>query len=162
MYKKLIILSSLAAASVAASIAATSGSIEIKGIVPAILEIIVTPQPGYDSLNIAGGATRFVVAKVTEKSNSSTGYTVELKSKNDVDSTSINGAFLKGLNSTDTVLYTMEYGGNAVNLTDGIAKVTDSPLKTAGTDKDLSVTFSGAFLSADTYSDTLTLTIAAK
>jgi len=64
--------------------------------------------------------------------------------------------------------YSITYGpgaGTAVTLIAGIATVTSSAVATseAGTANNLRITYTGnTFLNADTYSDTITLTIAAK
>ena len=65
--------------------------------------------------------------------------------------------------NTDTVNYTMKYDGTAVTLASGSAVVTSSAVRTpgAGLVKGLSVTIPAVWVNTDTYSDTLTLTIAA-
>ncbi len=59
--------------------------------------------------------------------------------------------------------YSITYNGTAVTLASGSAQVTSVATRTpqAGVAKNIAVTFTGAWLAADTYSDTLTLTIAA-
>jgi len=144
-----------------AGLAATSGTITIQGTVANNTSITVASQSGYDTLDIAGGVTAQLVAIATEKSNDKNGYTVKLTTANAPTGTS---AFLKGTaGNTDTAPYTMTYNGVAVNLVGGSATVTTASAKTplAGVTKNLNVTIPAVWVNADTYSDTITLTIAA-
>ncbi len=139
-----------------------SGNITISGTVANSTSITVAPQTGYNSLNIAGGVSGQTVAIATEKSNDKIGYTVKLTTANAPTGTA---AFLKGGTSgnTDTVPYTMTYGGIAVTLVSGSATVTSASVRTisTGVAKNLNVTIPSVWVNADTYSDTITLTIAA-
>ena len=144
-----------------AGLAATSGTITISGTVANNTSISVASQSGYDTLDIANGETAKLVAIATEKCNSKNGYTVTLATANAPTGTS---AFLKGTGgNTDTAPYTMTYNGVAVNLVAGSATVTTASAKTpsAGVTKNLNVTVPAVWVNADTYSDTITLTIAA-
>jgi hypothetical protein len=146
------------------------GEIVLSGQIAAINQISVDPTVDvYNALNLANTQVNLVVATVLEESNHTTGYTVTLVSAN---------AFAAGngqarLMSTDVdnshgIDYTMFYGpgsGTAVTLASGSAIVTS----TAGaasdnsTDNNLGISYTGnGFLNADTYTDTLTLTIANK
>lgn len=134
-----------------------SGSITLQGTVPALAQITVTPIAGFDSLDLTTSQSNLGVATVNEKSNVTTGYTVTLTSAN-------NGSFV-GLDSGngDTLAYSISYGGSTVTLTSGSATVTTASARTgaAGVDKTLAISYTGAFLNADTYQDTITLTISA-
>lgn len=163
MKKPIAILVALMAAA-ATSLAATQGSIVLKGTVPPTTDITVTPETGYDNLPLTTGASDQKVATVNEKTNIPRGYTVTLSSLNAGTS---NQAVLKPADgaNTDAVNYSLRYGGVAVTLASGQAVVTDANGRTGvnGTDKDLNVTFvASPWLAADTYTDTLTLTIAVK
>lgn len=97
-----------------------------------------------------------------EKTNWPNGYTVSLRSLNAGTGTQ---AFLKGAvaQTTDVVNYTMKYNNVAVVLAAGIGQVTSAAARTgpAGVDKTLTVTFAAnPWIATDTYSDTLTVTIA--
>lgn len=144
------------------SLAATTGSIIPSGTVATSTSITVTSHAGYNTLDIATGFTDTVIASVNEKCNKKNGYTVTLQSANAGSTAQAN---LSGTgDNTDTVNYSMKYGGTAVTLSSGSATVTSATAKTngSGVDKDLSVTISsGIWVNTDTYSDTLTLTIAA-
>jgi len=150
------------AATVLTSLAQSSGNITISGTVANNTSITVTPTAGYNSLDIAAGETDKDVAAVNERSNKRDGYTVELQSANAGAGTQ---AYLGGTGgNTDVVNYSMKYNGVAVTLSGGKATVTNVAARTpgAGVDKNLSVTLAAAWVNTDTYSDTLTLTIAAK
>lgn len=155
----------LAVALVAAAVtclAQSSGTITISGTVPASTSITVSPQAGYNTLDLTAGETDKEVAKVREKSNWPKGYTVTLKSAN---AGTGGQAFLKGAEATnpDVVNYSMKYNGVLVALVNGEDKVTSATSRTgpAGIEKSLQVTLSAnAWIAADGYSDTLTLTIA--
>jgi hypothetical protein len=138
-----------------------SGNITISGTVANSTSITVASQAGYNTLNIAGGATAQLVAIATEKSNDKLGYTVTLNTANAPTGTA---AFLKGpTGNADQVPYTMTYNGVAVTLVAGSAVVTSANARTpsAGVTKNLNVTIPAVWVNADTYSDTITLTIAA-
>jgi hypothetical protein len=142
-------------------LAALSGNITIGGTVANNTSITVASQAGYDTLDIANGVSGQLVAIATEKSNDKNGYTVTLTTANAPTGTS---AFLKGTaGNTDTAPYTMTYNNVAVTLVAGSAVVTTASAKTplAGVTKNLNVTIPAVWVNADTYSDTITLTIAA-
>ncbi|MCX8107867.1 MAG: hypothetical protein N3G20_03595 [Verrucomicrobiae bacterium] len=160
--KKIIAVGAVVAAT--SAFADTQGSITIQGTVQEKTSISVQPVSGYNNLNLEQGATDLVVATVTEVCNYPRGYTVTLKSQN----AESRQAYLQGysLENTDRIPYSIKYGNSVVNLDDqGEAKVTDANGKTPknGVTRQVKITFSGGdWLAADTYSDTLTFTIAAK
>ena len=144
-----------------AGLAQTVGNITIAGTVANVTTITVASQAGYNALPIAAGCVDQLVANVTEKSNDRIGYTVTLNSLN---AGATAQAVLNGTaGNTDTVNYTMKYNGIAVTLASGSAVVTTSAVRTpvAGLVKPLAVTIPASWVNTDTYSDTLTLTIAA-
>lgn len=151
--------------------AAGSDSITIQGSQAAVNDISIASQSGYNNLDLTSGETAKTVAIVNEKSNDPDGYTVTLQSANALDAES-SQAHLKGANGSNstTVNYSIKYGpgGSEADVTlngTGAAVVTDANSNTgsSGSDKNLKVTLSGsAWRPADTYSDTLTVTIAAK
>lgn len=142
----------------------------------------------YTSLNLAsgGGQADTVVAKIHEKCNDPDGYTVTIASANSVADVG-NLLYLKGADvaNGDLVAYSLKYASVAVGIIAGVgtALVTDAsdinPAFPEFTSKSLSITIvddasavtpnngeSGknklSNLPADTYSDTLTVTIAPK
>lgn len=148
--------------------AADNGNIVLEGTVAAVNEIVVTPVSGYNTLNLTAGATDQQVATVNEKNNDPDGYTVTLVSLNAAATAQAN---LKGADTENSqvINYSMKYGvaasEAAVTLVAGSAVVSSTSAASieAGAEKSLLVSFSGAsWKNADTYSDTLTLTIAAK
>lgn len=159
--KHRIAIAVVLAAGLLTSLAQSSGNITISGTVANNTRITITPQSGYNDLNLANGETDKVVAVVNERSNKREGYTVTLQSANATGSQ----AFLKGSpGNEDVVNYSIKYNGSPVTLSSGSATVTDADSRTpgAGVDKSLAVTIAPQWVNTDTYSDTLTLTIAAK
>lgn len=145
--------------------AQTTGSITLTGVVSQLLEITVTPAPGYDSLDLTTSQTDLLVATVNEKSNNQAGYSVSVESANAAGAGS-STAFFVGADAgnTDTLDYNLSYGGSPVAFdATGNAVVSNvaSTTGVSGVDKAVEITYTGAFLNADTYSDTLTFTITA-
>ena len=150
-------------------IAATTGAVTPKGTVPAILEVTVTPTTGFDSLDLTAAVNNLEIAQVNERTNNKAGYTVTVDSTNGVADSLASGRFKSGtdpLGNTDTLDYTVTYGGSAAPLSNGSGTVTNTTSKTTGTGVTNSVQITydgtGSFLIADSYEDTLTFTIAAK
>lgn len=154
--------------------AATTGDVTVQGTVDPINEITVTAETGYNTLDLSTTQTDLKVATVLEKNNDADGYTVTLESANAKANTS-SQARLKGAlaGNADVMNYSMKYGvaasEAAVTLSsavgsEGTATVTDAtaPTASSGDSKNLLISYTGAWLKADTYSDTLTLTIASK
>ena len=143
--------------------AQSSGTLTIQGTVAAVANITVSPQTGYNTLNIAGGVANQNVANITEQSNDKNGYTVAMTSLNAGASGS--SLFLKDTGTgTDTVPYSLTYNGVAVSFSSGSATLTSASAKTAqtGVVKALAVTIASSWVNADTYADTLTFTITGK
>ena len=139
-------------------------TLTLQGTVAQILTVDVVANGNANTLDLISAQTDLLVATVTEKSNSVTGYTITLASANAAAATATLNGTTGG--NTDNLTYTIEYGSAPVGLTLGAATVTDTTGKTAATGDVKNVTISfdgtGSFLSADTYEDTLTFTIAAK
>jgi hypothetical protein len=143
-----------------ASFAQSSATLTISGSVAAVNTITVAPQSGYNALDLVNGATDKLVGIATETSNDVQGYKVTLSSANAGTGAQ---AFLKGTGgNTDVVNYSVKYNGTAATLSGGSATVTSATGRTvsSGVTKNIAVTFAGSWLAADTYSDTITLTIA--
>jgi len=145
---------------VTASFAQNSAPLTISGNVAQSTTISIAAQPGYNTLDLVNGGVAKLVGIATEKSNDKLGYTVTVTSLN---AGSTAQAFLKGaiVGNADVVNYSIQYNGGGVTLANGTATVTLAGGRTPGTGvaKNLNVTFAGSWLTADTYSDTLTLTI---
>jgi hypothetical protein len=161
--KKLIALALLAIAPVA--FAGTTATLTISGTVAPSVSISLDGGVStltYSTLNISGGESDKTVATATEVSNDKAGYRVTLQSAN---AGSTAQAVLKGTTgNTDSVNYTIKYGGSPITLASGVATVTDVTARTAqtGVTKPVSVTLPASWVNSDTYSDTLTLSIVAK
>lgn len=153
-----IVAALLALASI--SQAQATATLTISGTVAPINTIAIASQTGYNTLNLAASATAQLVGIATETSNDRLGYKVTLSSANAGTTAQ---AFFKGAiaGNTDTENYSISYGGTAVTLASGSAVVSSTTGRTvaAGVTKNINVTFAGAWLAADTYSDTLTLSI---
>ena len=150
--------------------AADNGAVTVQGTVSPINELTVTSQSGFNSLALTTGSTNQTVAVVNEKNNDPDGYTVTLVSGN-AQAESSSQAQMKGADTANTTVvnYSISYGSSgseaAVTLDSGSAVVTDASAATAeaGSNKNLLISFAGAtWRTADTYSDTITLTIASK
>jgi hypothetical protein len=142
----------------------TSATLLLEGTVPGILDISVMASPLSSNLDLSTNAA-FIVASVTERSNKRAGYTVTLSSAN----AAAEGAsipFLKGslADNPDRLSYSLTYNTAPVALSGGSAIISDVSTKTpsSGSVKPLGISYVGEFLYEDTYSDTLTFTIAAK
>jgi hypothetical protein len=159
--KKYIVMTCAVFGLVTASFAQSSATLTISGSVAPINTITIASQTGYNALDLVNGQTAKLVGIATETSNDSLGYKVTLASAN---AGATAQAFLRGAlgGNTDTVNYSIQYGGSAVTLSSGSALVTSATGRTgaSGVTKNINVTFAGSWLAADTYSDTLTLTIA--
>ena len=142
--------------------AATTGTITLSGLIAQSCNITVTPQTGYNALDLTASPANLNVAIVNEQCNDPKGYTVAVTTANGTTTGVLKGAIA---GNPDTVSYTMTYNGGAVTLAGSSATVTDVTAKTAaaGVNKNLNIAYTGnANLGADTYSDTLTFTITAK
>ena len=158
----------LATAAVTLAAGTRAASITIQGTVQPVNEITITPETGYNSLDLTAtnAVTDTAVATVNEKNNCATGYTVTLVSLNAEGGQ----ARLKGSNrATQYINYSMKYGpaGSeaAVTLDSKTGTVTSTAAASAeaGNNKRLLVTAAGNHgREAGVYSDTLVLTIAAK
>ena len=144
-----------------------SGSIVLTGVVPEILSVTVASEAIAANLDLTATVTDLKIGTVTEFSNKLAGYTLTLDSANAVAAGSAIATFEGAdIGNSDSMAYTITYGGAAVTLVAGVATVTDIVAKTAaaGNANDVDISYDGAaaFLYEDTYSDTLTFTIAAK
>ena len=146
---------------VAAGLAQTTAPLTISGTVAPIATITMASQSGYNTLDLVNGATAQLVGIAKETCNDKLGYKVTLPSANAAATAQ---AVLKGAISgnPDSVNYSIIYNAVPVTLVSGSATVTTAVAKTgaAGLQKNLAVTLAGGWLTADTYSDTITLTIA--
>ncbi len=152
--KFLLALTTLAIVSSAIAAPGPSATLELKGSIDKKVSIDLIDDTGADSLDLVAGAAAVKIATLTERSTSKDGYTVSISSAN--------GGEL--LNGSESITYSITYGGEAVDLDAG----SDLPRTTralgAGVDKDVEITFAAqdeeATVSGD-YTDTITFSIAA-
>lgn len=126
-----------------------SGTIALRGTVPVMCTVAVTDL--NQSLNLVGGENGKQIGSVVENCNSGTGYTVSL--------TSTNAGKLKAANGQ--IAYTVSYDGQAGSLGSQM-QVTRSTAQFAKVSSlNVSVAANAQALAGD-YSDSITITIAAK
>lgn len=153
------------AALVLSQIPAFAATLTISGTVAASNTLNITPAATATALPITTGGT-YTIATVNEKSNNNTGYTVKLTSAN-AGATSGSTFTLDGADAanTDAPTFTLTYNGTGVTrAANGEATITSASSKTggAGVDKTLEITLpASTFYNADTYTDTLTITLTA-
>lgn len=145
-------LSALALSAIALSAvaqASTTGTIRLNGTVQAACTISVT-DAGVQ-LNVTGGETNRQVGTVVENCNSGSGYRVTL--------TSANAGALK--NGSAAVSYSVSYDNQQGNLTG--AMTVERPSVAFGKQSVVAVSMpANATAVAGAYSDTLTITVAAR
>lgn len=139
-----------------ASFAATSGNLTLRGTVALVHSLTLTAESGAVLLDLSQNAVDLKVATINEKSNSSSGYKISVSSTN--------AGKLVRAGGTESVTYTMKYGGSAVSLATATDVVISSTAGLANANKDVTISFTGA--AADTmvqgaYEDTVSFTIAA-
>lgn len=143
---------------------ATTGTVYLSGSVSSVLEIVVEASPDAANLPITTDVSGLAIATVNERSNKKAGYLVQLESA----SALLGGAGprLRSVESADYLPYSLSYNGVSIDLGSGSAVITNASARTGdtGVTKVLAISFAGteSFLDESTYSDTLTLTIAAK
>ncbi len=141
--------------------AASSGDLVLSGTVVAACDVTVTPVAGVaDNLPLTSAQTALNVGSVNETCNDADGYTVTAQSANNSVLEPL------GPTSTDSVPYTFSYGGVTWDLsTGGTVLVTDAfaPTVSSGASSSVEISYSNpGFIEADTYTDTITFTIAAR
>ena len=149
-----IILTAAAALALVSLLAladSTSGTVALKGTVALVCTVGVTDL--NQSLNLTGGESNKSVGSIVENCNSGTGYNISV--------TSANAGKLKAASGTAEISYTVGYDGQSGGLASAltVARSTAQFAKTSA----LNVTVpANAQAIAGNYSDTVTITIAAK
>lgn len=140
----------------ATSMAATTGTLLLQGVVAKKISIDVSAEAAASALDLATSQSDLKVATVNEKSNSKTGYKVTI--------TSANLGKLKRTDGAEVFSYSLKYGGSSVGLSTSAGTLfTNSSVAAVNVDKDLAITYSGIAAESmveGTYADTLTLNIA--
>lgn len=136
--------------------AATSGELLLRGNVPSVLSIVVTPETTATALPLDTTQGELKVATVTESCNSPDGYTVSIVSQNGSN-------LIHENNSNSYIAYTLKYGSTQMDLTSsGDSYVASNYLGTY--ERDVHISYTGTPLGSlfeGNYSDTLTFTITA-
>ena len=144
---------------------ADSATLVLSGAVLANCTVTVTEFNSPQALDLSVAQTDLKVAEVVERCNDKDGYTVTMRSAN-AFSAGIAQARLESISDPEIVNYTLDYDAVPVTFVAGDSTVTDSNSKTvpAGVTKDLTLSYAvNANLASDTsYTDTLTITLAAK
>ena len=153
-----------AAALVFSATPAKADALSLSGSVTQVCSI-TTSDAGAGSLSLGSSATNTTIATVAEACNSPDGYQVSFATANGTSTGLLVSQDVNGSNSTD-LAYTIRYDGEALTFSSSSASAT---ARTGFTDAstvtavvlDISFTIPGGGLPADTYTDTLTLTITA-
>jgi hypothetical protein len=106
------------------------------------------------------GASGVLIGTVTETCNDKNGYKVTLTESN----FSASSPSFKGSSTNTLIPYSLSYNGTAVNFPSSTATITPSGTQTSATGvaKALNITFAASLYTADTYSDTITITMASQ
>lgn len=154
--KKFAIASVIALATTVSAQAATTGNLLLKGTVPPLLSIVVTPEALASALPLDTTQTDTKVATINEKSNSNTGYQVAVSSANQ-------GKLVHESVVSSFINYSLTYNGNSVDLNAG-QTYTYPSAASVNADRDVEISYTGVpheDLVQGEYSDTVTFTISA-
>jgi hypothetical protein len=133
---------------------ATTGTLNLKGTVPSILSLEISPETVATALPLDTTQTNTKIASVTERSNNKDGYKVTVTSTNQ-------GKLV--LDSENYIPYSLTYDNSPVNLAE-TAEFNNSFTNAGPQEKDVKISYTGAEHSAriaGDYTDTITFTIVA-
>lgn len=154
--KKIGIAFAIALATSLSAQAATTGNLLLKGTVPPLLSIVVTPEALASALPLDTTQTDTKVATINEKSNSNTGYQVAVSSANQ-------GKLVHESVASSFINYSLKYNGNSVDLNAGQTYTYPSSAS-VNANRDVEISYTGVpheDLVQGEYSDTVTFTISA-
>lgn len=137
--------------------AGTTGSVALQGVVNTNCDLAVSTNSNGTTLNLTTSQAGLVVATVNENCNDRAGYTVALATLN-----GNSAGLLKGTGISDSLSYTVQYGGAPVAFSTGAATVTNAGTRTAptGVNNNIAISYSGnPNLLNDIYTDMLSLTL---
>jgi hypothetical protein len=148
---KAIALAAALCAFVAPVFAASEATLNLSGTVSKSASISISASSA--TLDLTTTQTNKVVTTLTAVSNA--GYTITISS--------LYGGVLKGANSGETVAYSLVVdNGTGVSLSSSTTLTASAKTSSAGTSYALGVAYTGsAVLTPDTYSDSITISIAA-
>jgi hypothetical protein len=106
------------------------------------------------------GASSVLIGTITEICNDKNGYKVTLTESN----YSASSPSFKGSSTNTLIPYSLSYNGSAVSFPSSTATLTPAGTQTSATGvaKALNITFAASLYTADTYSDTITITMASQ
>ncbi len=150
-----------AAALVFAATPTKADTLAVQGIV-AVTCAISTADAGAGALDLSASQTDLTIANVTEDCSDADGYTVTIATTNGTANGLLVSQDVNGANATD-LTYSIKYDAVAVTLVAGSGTAAIRSGFTASQTVVLAITYTipGGGLPADTYTDTLTLTITA-
>ncbi len=135
--------------------AATSGSLLLQGVITKKLSIEVTPATIASGLDLTTTQIDLSVASVRERSNSSSGYKVNVRS--------LNLGKLKRTGATEIIPYTLKYGTSTVDLSTAIGQTFNNAITSvANVIRDVKISYTGTpeeNLVEGVYADTVTFEI---
>jgi hypothetical protein len=151
----LLLLSLLSTSTFATAL--TTDTLALRGTVNKKISIAVTADTAALNLDLETDTTDLLVATVNEKSNSKTGYTIQISSSN--------LGSLKRTGGSEIFGYALSYGSSAVDLSASAGTtLTNSAAEVANATKDVKISYTGKAAETmveGTYTDTVTFTIAA-
>lgn len=154
--KKVLAITTLLTLASTSSMAATTGTLLLKGVVAKKIAIVVTSEAVASALDLEVSQTAgLLVGTVNEQSNSKTGYKVSI--------TSANSGKLKRTDGPEVFSYDLTYGGAVVGLASGGSVFSNPAVAAVNVNKDLMITYTGVpaeSMIQGAYTDTLTLNIA--
>jgi hypothetical protein len=137
------------------SMAATTATLNLKGIIPVILDISVAAETLATNLPLDQAVNAQKVGTVTERSNSGTGYKVSASSAN-------GGKLVRTGDTSSFITYQMSYSSNTIALNTTPTQIAKSSAR-GQFNRDLRISYSkpADYTASGEYTDTVTLTIAA-
>jgi hypothetical protein len=139
--------------------AATSGILNISGVVPVLQSVVITPNgTNNTTLNLLAGEVAKNIATVTETSNNALGYTIQASSLN-------NGFLVLTTDNTKKTAYQISYnGGSYTTITTVLTQVKNVASLSGNTVSNSVVLINVTALPnavAGTYNDVITISIVA-
>lgn len=134
-------------------------SIPLSGTVPTTCTVANNSSGTTTSFSdMSQGASNVLIGTITETCNDRSGYKVTLTESN----FSANQPSFKGSVSGALIPYTLTYNGNSVSFPNSTATLTSTGSQTGtnGIAKALNLTFPAGAYTADSYSDTIVITMA--
>jgi hypothetical protein len=158
----LVLLVGTMATGIPAAEAANTVTLTVSGTVA--LTCTLTPPAGGNAINLGSiavaGAHTASLGGFTDTCNARNGYGIIATSANGVLHNVAGGQLVGSAGNAGTVTYTVTYGGTAIPMAGGIGIATYPRPQGNSATRTLTLSYAGnPDLTADTYADTLTLTI---